>query len=190
MSLSAFASSMSIVKPSIASALPTAVGAIPGFPCTNGAAARATLIRKSVGACGSLITPSKNWSGVIVGSAEAAARAAFLRAVLLFGVPFFRPPRRSPGLDPRGIAFLLHLLFHLMASLAGPQLSLVLGPFLDDAMPPRPVRPREIHAGAHTPGSWPRNISSAFQRSGTTPKSESLLQSQNAICNRKTSNSR
>ena len=91
-------------KPSITPALPTSDEAIPGFPCTNGAAARATLIRKSVGACGSLITPSKNWSGVIAGSAEAAARAAFLRAVLLLGVPFCRPPRRSPGLEPRAIA--------------------------------------------------------------------------------------
>ena len=96
-----FASSMSIAKPSIAPALPTSREAIPGFPCTNGAAARATRIRKSVGTCGSLITPSKNWSGVIVGSAEAAERAAFLRGRTLVGrallsatAPFTRS--RSP----------------------------------------------------------------------------------------------
>ena len=40
----------------------------------------------------------------MAGSAEAAERAAFLMAVLLLGVPFCRPPRRSPGFDPRGIA--------------------------------------------------------------------------------------
>jgi hypothetical protein len=28
-------------------------------------------------------------------------------AVLLFGVPFLRPPRRSPGLDPAASLFLL-----------------------------------------------------------------------------------
>jgi hypothetical protein len=114
MSRSAFASSMSIVKPSIAPALPTSGEAIPGFPCTNGAAARATLVRKSAGAVGSRITPSKNWSGVIAGSAEATERAAFLRAVLLLGVPFCRPPRRSPGFDPRGFA--TFAIFHLIAS--------------------------------------------------------------------------
>jgi len=30
--------------------------------------------------------------------------AAFLKTVFLFGVPRLRPPRRSPGLDPLGIA--------------------------------------------------------------------------------------
>jgi len=39
-----------------------------------------------------------------IGVTDAAERAAFLRAVLLLGVPFCRPPRRSPGRDPRGIA--------------------------------------------------------------------------------------
>jgi hypothetical protein len=33
--------------------------------------------------------------------------AAFLNAVFLLGVPRWRPPRRSPGFDPLGIATLL-----------------------------------------------------------------------------------
>jgi hypothetical protein len=37
----------------------------------------------------------------------AAQTAAFFKTVLLFGVPRWRPPRRSPGLEPWGIASLL-----------------------------------------------------------------------------------
>jgi hypothetical protein len=57
--------------------------------------------------CGSLRIPHHAEQELERGnsrSAEAAARAAFFMAVLLFGVPFLRPARRSPGLDPRGIA--------------------------------------------------------------------------------------
>jgi hypothetical protein len=55
------------------------------------------------------MTLSKNSSGVVAVSAEAAQRAAFLRAVLLLGVPFWRPPRRSPGWDPRGIRYCYYI---------------------------------------------------------------------------------
>lgn len=48
--------------------------------------------------------PNKNTSGEISGFAAAAASAAFLSAVFLFGVPRWRPPRLSPGFDPLGIA--------------------------------------------------------------------------------------
>jgi hypothetical protein len=48
--------------------------------------------------------PIKNSSGKISGFAAAAASAAFLSAVFLFGVPRWRPPRLSPGFDPLGIA--------------------------------------------------------------------------------------
>jgi hypothetical protein len=40
--------------------------------------------------------------------------AAFHKAVFLFGVPRWRPPRRSPGFEPRGIA---SLLFSVLAEL-------------------------------------------------------------------------
>jgi hypothetical protein len=52
----------------------------------------------------------------IVGSAEAAARAAFFMAVLLLGVPFLRPPRRSPGFDPRGMAIFAIIAIRLAIS--------------------------------------------------------------------------
>jgi hypothetical protein len=39
------------------------------------------------------------------GLEAAAAMAAFLSAVFLFGVPRWRPPRLSPGFDPLGTAF-------------------------------------------------------------------------------------
>jgi len=48
--------------------------------------------------------PSKNSNGVMFGLAEAASRAAALATVALFGVPRRRPPRRSPGFEPLGIA--------------------------------------------------------------------------------------
>jgi hypothetical protein len=86
-------------------------GGVFNFPCTSGAAARATFIRRSVGALGSRITPSRNCNGVTVGSPETDASAAALATVALFGVPRRRPPRRSPGFEPRGIChFLLSLL--------------------------------------------------------------------------------
>src|SRR5215469_9209087 len=52
----------------------------------------------------SLITPNKKSSGDRPGLDVAAAKAAFTRAVFLLGVPGWRPPRLSPGLDPLGIA--------------------------------------------------------------------------------------
>src|ERR1700726_2683997 len=62
-------------------------------------------MRSSEDTLGSLMMPNKNTSGEISGFAAAAAMAAFLSAVFLFGVPRWRPPRLSPGFDPRGIAF-------------------------------------------------------------------------------------
>src|SRR6516164_7741124 len=52
----------------------------------------------------SLITPNKKSSGDRPALDVAAAKAAFTRAVFLLGVPGWRPPRLSPGLDPLGIA--------------------------------------------------------------------------------------
>jgi hypothetical protein len=75
-----------------------------GLGWTNGAAAWATLTRRSGDTLGSLMTPNKNSSGEISGLWAAAAIAALLSAVFLFGVPRRRPPRLSPGFDPLGIA--------------------------------------------------------------------------------------
>ena len=47
--------------------------------------------------------PNKKSSGDMSGFAAAAANAAFLNAVFLFGVPRWRPPRLSPGFDPLGM---------------------------------------------------------------------------------------
>lgn len=49
--------------------------------------------------------------------------AAWRAAVALFGVPFFRPPRLSPGLDPLGI-----LLLHWYISREGNYSRLQAGP--------------------------------------------------------------
>ena len=70
----------------------------------KGSIAWATLMRSSEDDLGSLMMPNKNSSGKISGFAAAAASAAFLSAVFLFGVPRWRPPRLSPGFDPLGIA--------------------------------------------------------------------------------------
>src|ERR1700737_5243468 len=70
----------------------------------KGAAAWATLIRSSEDRLGSLIIPNKKSRGAISGFAAAAASAALLSAVFLFGVPRWRPPRLSPGFDPLGMA--------------------------------------------------------------------------------------
>src|ERR1700738_2365061 len=70
----------------------------------KGAAWAAALIRSSEDALGSLMMPNKKSSGDIAGFAAAASIAAFMSAVFLFGVPRRRPPRLSPGFDPRGIA--------------------------------------------------------------------------------------
>src|SRR5215472_13467549 len=58
-------------------------------------------MRNSEDILGSAMMPYKNSSGDF---AAAAASAAFLSAVFLFGVPRWRPPRLSPGFDPLGIA--------------------------------------------------------------------------------------
>src|ERR1700730_19455752 len=66
-------------------------------------------MRNSEDTLGSLMMPNKNSSGEISGFAAAAASAAFLSAVFLFGVPCWRPPRLSPGSDPLGIAIFAFL---------------------------------------------------------------------------------
>jgi hypothetical protein len=87
-------------------------GAVFPFPWTSRAAVLATEIRRSVEALASRMTESRKLNGVAFGSADAEFNAETLAAVALFGVPFLRPPRRSPGRDPRGIAALLFSLFH------------------------------------------------------------------------------
>jgi len=47
--------------------------------------------------------PNKKSRGDMSGFAAAAANAAFLNVVFLFGVPHWRPLRLSPGFDPLGI---------------------------------------------------------------------------------------
>src|SRR5271166_4331599 len=75
----------------------------------KGSIAWATLMRSSEDDVGSLMMPNKNSSGKISGFAAAAASAAFLSTVFLFGVPRWRPPRLSPGFDPLGIAIFRRL---------------------------------------------------------------------------------
>jgi hypothetical protein len=60
-------------------------------------------------ALGFLTMLNKKSSGDITGFAAAAASAAFMSAVFLFGVPRWRPPRLSPGFDPLGIAIFRRL---------------------------------------------------------------------------------
>jgi hypothetical protein len=72
--------------------------------CSFSLKVHATRTRRSIGAFGSRIMPSRNSSGLVAGCAETAARAAFLRTVLRLGVPRCLPPRLSPGFDPLGIA--------------------------------------------------------------------------------------
>jgi hypothetical protein len=54
-----------------------------------------------------VIWERKKSNGRKSGLSKAAAIAAFRNAVFLLGVPRYRPPRRSPGNDPLGIATLL-----------------------------------------------------------------------------------
>jgi hypothetical protein len=72
---------------------------------TNGAADLAMSIRRSADKFGSRIKRRRKSRGDEF--EEAAQMAAFFKTVLLFGVPRWRPPRRSPGFDPLGIAILL-----------------------------------------------------------------------------------
>jgi hypothetical protein len=78
-----------------------------GFECTNGSAASAAMIRRSRGKSAFAIWERKKSNGKISGFFKAAVIAAFRNAVFLLGVPRCRPPRRSPGKDPLGIATLL-----------------------------------------------------------------------------------
>jgi len=61
-------------------------------------------MRQSGDIDGSLMTPNKKSSGSRSGLEAVAANAALMSAVFLLGVPSWRPPRLSPGLDPLGIA--------------------------------------------------------------------------------------
>jgi hypothetical protein len=58
------------------------------------------LKRQSGGIDGSLITAKKKSSGNSAGLEVAAAKAVFMSAVVLLGVPGWRPPRLSPFFDP------------------------------------------------------------------------------------------
>src|ERR1700730_13201232 len=108
----------------------------------KGAAAWATLMRSSEDTLGSLMMPNKKSSGDISGFAAAAASAAFLCAVFLFGVPRWRPPRLSPGFDPLGIA-----IFPIFVILADQPLTRHV-PFLGRRGPkPRPEAQRHQCAG-------------------------------------------
>jgi hypothetical protein len=78
-----------------------------GFECINGKAASAAVTWSSKGKSAFAIRERKKSNGKKLGSAAAAAIAAFRNAVFLLGVPRWRPPRRSPGNDPLGIATLL-----------------------------------------------------------------------------------
>src|SRR5690348_3887756 len=70
------------------------------FGCTNGAALAAASIRMSRGAFSSRYTEVRYCKGV-----NPDAAISFSRATLaLLGVPFLRPPLRSPGCDPLAIA--------------------------------------------------------------------------------------
>src|SRR5271156_1669754 len=75
-----------------------------GLAWKNGSAASATETRTSISSFGSRIRPRRKSSGDTLGSATAAQMAALFNTDFLFGVPDLRPPRRSPSLDPRGIA--------------------------------------------------------------------------------------
>jgi hypothetical protein len=61
--------------------------------------------RRSVGAVSSRITESMYSSG----TRPDALTLSINSRVFLFGVPFWRPPRRSPSCDPRGICYSLLL---------------------------------------------------------------------------------
>ncbi len=74
------------------------------FAVDVGGAARAAFIRQSGGIDESLMTSNRKSSGDSSGLQVAAAKAVFTSAVVLLGVPGWRPPRLSPGLDPLGIA--------------------------------------------------------------------------------------
>jgi hypothetical protein len=58
-----------------------------------------------MGTFGSRITPSMKSRGDVFGFAAAALKTASFKTVFLLGVPRARPPRRSPGFDPRGICY-------------------------------------------------------------------------------------
>src|ERR1700730_6551465 len=106
----------------------------------KGAAAWATLMRSSEDTLGSLMMPNKKSSGDISGFAAAAASAAFLCAVFLFGVPRWRPPRLSPGFDPLGMAIFRSLLFWPINPLTRPV------PFLGRRGPNRSLKRNGISA--------------------------------------------
>jgi hypothetical protein len=56
--------------------------------------------------------------------------AAFFKTVVLFGVPRWRPPRRSPGFEPRGIASLLFSVFAELKVLNADYVSITFEPYV------------------------------------------------------------
>jgi hypothetical protein len=70
----------------------------------------ATAIRVSAGSFRSLTSLRRNARCDAAGRSNPIDRILSLRIVRLFGVPRFRPPRRSPGLEPRSM-------FHSLSAL-------------------------------------------------------------------------
>lgn len=71
-----------------------------GLPCARSRSAFAAATR----ACS--LSPLRAISAKVASAIGLyCAAAAFTSAVILFGVPFWRPPRRSPGFDPAGICY-------------------------------------------------------------------------------------
>src|SRR5271156_1090387 len=71
---------------------------------------RATAIRMSAASAGSLTRIAKSLWSVALGRSDAAAKILSVRIVRLFGVVRWRPPRRSPGFEPRGMVGYLDML--------------------------------------------------------------------------------
>lgn len=69
----------------------------------------ATAIRVSAGSFGSLTSVRRNARRDAVGWSNPIDRILSVRIVRLFGVFRFRPPRRSPGLEPLSMFLPLHL---------------------------------------------------------------------------------
>ena len=77
----------------------------PGGPSRN--ILRPAVSRASAGSAQSLTRSRSSSCAAAVGLADAIARSLSLTSVFLLGVARLRPPRRSPGFEPRGIAVYL-----------------------------------------------------------------------------------
>ena len=108
----------------------------PGGPSRN--ILRPAVSRASAGSAQSLTRSRSSSCAASVGLADAIARSLSLTSVLLLGVARLRPPRRSPGFEPRGIAVYLR-----PSSAGGPlRMSRALPSGRIPAHPPRMVTDR------------------------------------------------